>query len=1049
MKEKFILKQSDFKTEPWYNSPEIFEINRLKAKNFSVSYATRKVALEGHPFLSHRVELLNGDWQFQLVDRPADRIKNFHKEMFDHSQWASIKVPAHWQLEGYDYPQYTNVVYPWEGNEVVKEGYAPIEYNPVGAYVTFFDVPEHFRNQPIYISLLGVESAFYIYINGDCIGYSEDSFTSAEFDLTPYLRNKNNKLAIEVFRWCDASWLEDQDFWRLSGIFRDVFVYTNKDTSIETFQIKTHLNDAFDRGELELKGSFNKYGLTPPEEVQLKVSLLDSSHKVLEEVIIESKKLVTGIHGFDAAIDLKNPNLWSAESPYLYTLLFELMDTSNQIIEYRSQKVGFRRFEIIDHVMHLNGKRILLLGVNRHEFHPSMGRAITVNEMMKDVIMMKRHNINAVRTSHYPNHPFFYDLCDKYGLYVIDEANLEAHGSWHYEQVQTFQATAIPGSKSEWTANVIDRVNSMVMRDFNHACILIWSLGNESYGGSNFIKMKNHVQSLDQTRLIHYEGIVHNREFEAASEIESQMYTPPVTLEGLAKYAVTKPIILCEYSHAMGNSCGNLYKYTDLFHQYPVLQGGFIWDWIDQALLKEDEDGQSYYAYGGDFGDVPNSNFFCGNGLLFADRSKTPKLEEVKKCYQPIECFPINLSKGRFKFVNYNLFTSSSYLDFKYKIELDGQVIDQETLEVIILPLNEVEVTLPIQLETYLAKKGALYLTFTYTYKEEQSFAQAGTLLGMTQFKLPNISRRDYMSAYNTHGMNQGSLPIKIEDHTTTWVITGTNYTARCNQITGFITSYCVAGVEFLLEPIVPNFWRGMTDNDLGNQLQIRSALWKNIAKTMILQDLATTHLIKDKEKLIEIKTLHQLHQTSGATIESTYTFHANGQVDLSMHLQLEDNLPGLPAYGYQFTLNKVFNNMTWLGRGPHSNYVDRNKSAPVGLYLGKVEDQWVKYIRPQECGNKTEVRFLELTNEEKTQSFIVTTFQNIEVTALNYTPQEISDYSHPHKMPMPTKTVLRINGYQMGVGGDDSWQARTHTEYMILTNRNYTYSFSFMGLIA
>jgi len=1048
MKHKFILKQDSNEIQPWLNSPDVFEINRLKAKNFSVSYANKDIALSNRPYSSERVKLLNGIWKFQLVDKPADRIDGFHDMAYDHSQWDDIVVPAHWQLQGCDYPQYTNRVYPWVSNEEVKEGWAPVEYNPVGAYVTYFDVPENFKDQPVYISLQGVESAFYIYVNGDCIGYSEDSFTNADFDLTPYLQETNNKLAIEVFRWCDASWLEDQDFWRMSGIFRDVFLYTTKDTTINDFQVVTNLNDSFDQGELVIEGNLSKYGLTVDEKVSLNVTLIKNEEAIQHTQVVGNQVVSEGTSLFKCSFNVDKPELWSAESPYLYTILFELMNDAGEVMEYRSQKIGFRRFEIINNIMYINGKRILLLGSNRHEFHPEKGRAITIEDMITDVKLMKQNNINAVRTSHYPNHPFFYDLCDEWGLYVIDETNLETHGSWIYDTAQEVQEGAVPGSKPEWTANVIDRANTMVKRDFNHASIIIWSLGNEAYGGSNFVAMKDHIRSLDTTRVIHYEGTFHDRKFEEATEIESQMYTRVEDLESYAKYNPKKPILLCEYSHAMGNSCGNLYKYTDLFHKYPVLQGGFIWDWIDQAILKDDGNGKKFYAYGGDFGDSPNDNFFCGNGLVLADRSETPKLKEVKKCYQPLECFPINLLEGKVKFINYNLFTDTQFVDINYKVELNGVVLANGQLDIIVPAMSELECDIPDEVNELLSQTGEMYMTFSYVYNRDLQFAQKGFEQGFSQFKLPNVvTVKNDLQSLSTMNLYWDNYPfIIIEDQETDYLITGTNYSATLNKTSGFISSYKVKGQEFLLEDLKPNFWRAMIDNDLGNGLQERALVWKDMATTMSLEDVELQSMDMNDESYIIIQTIHQLSENGGAHIHSKYTFGPLGDIEVVMELNLSSDLPEVPAYGYQFILDSDFSEMTWLGRGPHSNYVDRNRSTPVDLYSGQVKDQWVNYIRPQECGNKTDVKFLELINKDQSKSLVITSSRGCEATALGFTPQEISTYSHPHLMPPVSRTVLRINGYQMGVGGDDSWGAKTHVEYTIPTDRNYTYSFSFRG---
>lgn len=1048
MKDKFIINQNNSEKQPWLNAPEIFEINRLPAKNFSISYENKETCIANKPNSSNRMKLLNGQWKFKMVTKPSDRIKDFYKENFDNTSWHEITVPGHWQLQGYDYPQYTNTVYPWVGNEEVTEGRAPIEYNPVGAYVTTFDVPKNFINQPVYISLQGVESALYIYINGDCIGYSEDSFTNSDFDLTPYLKEKNNKLAIEVFRWCDASWLEDQDFWRLSGIFRDVFLYTTKDVSINSFQLKTELVNEYTKGILTINGDISRYKVFSGQTANLKAILMDGDIIVGETIIIENSILENESTIYNGEIPIDNVKLWSAEIPNLYTLLFELYDGEGNILEYRSQRVGFRDFEIKKNLMYINGKKILMLGVNRHEFNPNVGRAVSLTEMIKDVKLMKQNNINAVRTSHYPNHPYFYDICDEYGLYVIDETNLETHGSWKYSNAQEFQPLAVPGSKPEWTANVIDRANTMVKRDFNHASIIIWSLGNESYGGSNFIAMKDHIKELDNSRVIHYEGTFHDRTFEEATEIESQMYTKPSMLEYYATSNPQKPIILCEYAHAMGNSCGNLYKYTDLFHKYEVLQGGFIWDWIDQALWKE-EDGIKYLAYGGDFGDSPNDNFFCGNGLILADRTKTPKLVEVKKCYQTIECEPINLKAGLVKFINYNLFTDSSYININYRVELNGKILTKGLFDVIIKKDSELEYKLPLDITNLLSKEGELYLHITYNYKDETLYAQKGFELGFSELHLPNIVKLETTNYDDllTLGRTEEEYPyIIVEDKEDNYLVTGNSFILELDKKTGFISSYKIEKEEFLIAPLKPNFYRATTDNDLGNGLDERTKIWKNMADTMILSDIL--FVSKEETNYVEIKTIHTLDDKCAAYIKSKYLLEYSGKVEVNMELILEESMPELPAYGYEFILDKKFSEITWLGRGPHGNYVDRKKSSPVGLYKGLVKDQWFNYIRPQECGNKTDVKFLELTTVDKTKSLVITSDTCFEATAHGFTPQEINSYSHPHLMPEASKTSLRINGYQMGVGGDDSWGAKTHTEFTILTNKNYSYNFSFEGLV-
>lgn len=1045
------IQQTQDAKQPWLNSPEIFEINRLKAKNFSVSYTTKEEALQFKPYESSRIKLLNGHWKFRLVDRPSDRLNDFYLENQSHDDWDSIVVPSNWQMEGYDYPQYTNRVYPWIGNEPVAEGTAPIEYNPVGAYVTYFDLPKGFVDQPVNISFQGVESAFYLYLNGECIGYSEDSFTQADFDLTPYLKPTNNKLCVEVFRWCDASWLEDQDFWRLSGIFRDVFLYTNPVISLENFQIKTLLLDNYTQSELVLSGNISHYGhFLSGQSVSLRATLLENEKVIQEITIIKDRFIECGNSvDFSTTTRVHTPKLWSAECPNLYEVLFELRDADNAILEYRSQKVGFREFKLVGNRMFINGKPILFLGTNRHEFSSTKGRALPYEDMVLDVIAMKQNNINSVRTSHYPNHPFFYDLCDFYGLYVIDETNLETHGSWNYENTQEYQEGAVPGSKPEWTENVIDRANTMVLRDFNHPSIVIWSLGNESYGGSNFVAMKNHIKSLDNTRVVHYEGTFHNREFEEATEIESHMYTKPQILEAYAVYNPKKPILLCEYSHAMGSSCGNLHKYTELFHKYPVLQGGFIWDWIDQSILTKDKNGKPFYAYGGDFGDSPNDNFFCGNGLLLSDRTETSKLKEVKKCYQTLECFPVDLARGKVKFINYNLFLNSLSFNIVYRIVHMGTTIQEGIYELDLEPLSETEVQLPIDVSLVTELVGDVFLNISYQTKMNTAYAPEGFELGFSQLKLPSnlCLSTEYLESLALIPQEEEPYPyLIVEEEEDQLLVSGNHFKAVFNLTSGFMTSYSMNAVEFLTRPLTPNFYRAITDNDIGNRLMERSGMWTSIHESMKLKDIQVIHKDINEAAQVDIITLHQLMESSYATVKIVYSLEASGEVAVTMTLQLDPTLPELPAYGMQFQLPVEFSQLSWFGRGPHASYSDRKKSTPVGNYSGSVSDQWENYIRPQECGNKTDVKVCQLYTNDQTACFMIKSVSGVEIVAHGYTPQEIASYTHPHLMAVPTKTVLRVNGYQMGIGGDDSWGSRTHSEYIIHTDRDYRYSFSFMG---
>ncbi|MBN2221558.1 MAG: DUF4981 domain-containing protein [Vallitaleaceae bacterium] len=1036
-----------YQEDVWKNQPEIFEINRMKKKTFGFSYENREKAIQADPFDSERVMLLNGLWKFQMVNKPSDRIKDFYLEEFDDSDWNEIQVPSNWQMKGYDYPQYTNRIYPWEGNEVVIAPNAPVEYNPVGTYRRVFDLPSNFLQQGVHISFQGVESAFYLYVNGEFVGYCEDSFTNSDFDLSPFVREKNNLIAVEVFRWCDASWLEDQDFWRLSGIFRDVVLYTHPELAIEDLRVKTVFPESLEQANLEIEMTFYEEAKSGFQlTFWLDEDRLDS---YIHKEDVSAKKEGISVR---RSIPISKPRLWSAEDPQLYLLVIEVKNATGEVVEYRSVKVGFREFRLEKNQMLINRKPILFLGVNRHEFHPIDGRAISYETMREDIILMKQHNINALRTSHYPNHPFLYDLCDEFGLYVIDETNLETHGTWSYELTQKHQEAAIPGNHDIWTAAVVDRADSMVKRDFNHPSIIIWSLGNESYGGSNFLAMADHIRSLDDTRLIHYEGTFHYREYDRASDIESQMYTKPHDLENYAKRHVEKPIILCEYAHAMGNSVGNLYKYTDLFHRYAHIQGGFIWDFVDQSILTKTEDGIPFYAYGGDFGDQPNDNFFCGNGLVLADRSITPKLLETKKCYQVYEVEALNLLEGRFKILNHQLFTSTREVVIRYEITRNALLVESGMIEEEVAPSSEKEIVIDYQ-DRLLDELGEVYITISFALKEDTNYAKAGYELAFSQFQLPTspYHSSDLLDmAHSTIEVVEEEYPyliIEEDESEKNYLITANQYRMEFSKDSGFMTRYEQNGENMLLEPLMPCFFRPYTDNDLGNRIGEESGVWADVPKNLQLENIEYLMLDVQEEAMIQIQTVHRIFmedKISSSMIYTSYQMDAKGEVKVSMKVELSKEVPAPMAYGLLFTLPTDFEQMSWFGRGPHSTYVDRKRSAKIQLHQGNVMDQWENYIRPQECGNKCDVKFLEILNPNGPYSFIVKADQAFEANALPYSPYEVSNYSHPHLLPEISKTYVRINGYQMGVGGDDSWGAKTHEEYRLYSGHLYCVDFIF-----
>jgi len=1020
----------------WNNNPEIFQLNRKNAHATLIPYLTVEEALEGERTSSAYYHSLNGNWKFAFAENPSKRIPNFYESEYDCSLWETIKVPAHWQLQGYDYPQYTNVRYPWEGNEDIQPPFAPTKYNPVGQYVQMIKVPETWKDNPIYISFQGVESAFYVWLNGQFVGYSEDTFTPAEFDLTPYLIDGENKLAVEVYRWSDASWLEDQDFWRMSGIFRDVYLYSTPNVHIDDFFVITELDDQYKHANLKIQANITNYYQVEVKNLTFQAILYDNKNQEVLDKPLEHALELNNSHSINISTKafVENPLKWSAEHPNLYTLVISLIDENGTIIETESSKIGFRTFEIKDGLMKINGERIVFKGVNRHEFAADKGRAVDYDDMVHDIKLMKQHNINAVRTSHYPNNPLWYELCDEYGLYVIDETNLETHGSWGYGQSE--EGDAIPGGKSEWTENVLDRCNSMFQRDKNHPSVIIWSLGNESFGGENFIKMHDYLKEKDPTRIIHYEGIFHYRESEAASDIESTMYISP---DGVERYGKNddgkqKPYILCEYSHAMGNSCGNFYKYTELFDKYPILQGGFIWDWKDQALDHKTADGIEYLAYGGAFGESPHDGNFSGNGLIFADGSITPKLLEVKRCYQNVEFLAIDMEQGIIEITNKFLFTNLKEYQFIWTVTQNGKIVKSGSVELDIEAGNSQKVPINYSLDMT-ETKDEYVLTVSLQNKNENKWAKKGHEIAFGQFVLP-------ISIIKQQEIVKIPTTMKTTNNHQVLTIKGEGFVVKFNKQYGNLDSYQIGEMELIRSAPTPNFWRAMTDNDRGNKLQERSATWRDAGENRELQSFNYT--ISDDS--VEVSVEYRLPTSNVSTCKMNYSITGDGQIKVEQELVPGEDLSEIPEIGVMLVMNDSFQTITWYGKGPHESYWDRSKGAKIGLYSGTVKGQYVPYLKPQECGNKTGVRWMSITNEAGV-GLKVAGLPLVEVNALPYSPSELEEHDYGYTLPTSDKVVLRINYKQMGVGGDDSWGQKTHPEFTLFANRTYKYGFILNGI--
>ncbi|TFE28664.1 DUF4981 domain-containing protein [Cohnella luojiensis] len=1003
-----------------------------------ITHDSLEEALKGDRKSSKHYLSLNGTWKFSFAENPDKRIKSFYGSEFDYSGWDEIAVPAHWQLQGYDYPQYTNIRYPWIDSEALKPPFAPTKYNPVGSYIRTFTIPQDWNGKPVFISFQGVESAFYVWLNGELVGYSEDTFTPAEFDLTPYLIEGENRLAVEVYRWCDASWLEDQDFWRMSGIFRDVYLFTAPDTHIYDFFIHTDLDEQFKDSDLRIDATVVNYYGADAGSMAVVAELYDAQGS---QVLRQPLRIAVAAGSNErievqGAIAVANPLKWSAELPNLYTLVLRLDNADGQAVQFISCKVGFRKFEIKDGLMRINGERIEFKGVNRHEFSCDTGRALGEEDMIRDVVLMKSHNINAVRTSHYPNNPRWYELCDEYGLYVIDETNLETHGSWEYAQQE--EGDTVPGSKPEWRENVIDRCNSMLQRDKNHPSVIIWSLGNESFGGDNFMRMHDYLREKDPSRVVHYEGVFHWRKSEAASDMESQMYTKPHEIEAYALRRPTpsKPFILCEYSHAMGNSSGGLSKYTDLFEKYPILQGGFIWDWVDQAIRVRNPDGTSHMAYGGDFGESPHDGNFCGNGIIFADRTVSPKLFEVKKCYQNVKFTAESMEDGKFVVTNRHLFTDLNVYDFVWQVTNNGVLVNEGKLDVQAAPGQSATVDLTRAYPNKASIEDEFVLTLSIVLKQGTSWAEAGHEIAYEQFVLP-ISVRAAVVA------NSGFPAVRVKTDARSWSAEGENFSVRFDTGTGDLVSYRVKGIELLKKAPAPNFWRAYTDNDRGNQHQVRCATWREAGLNRKLAKFTTDAVSTG----IEVTVDYSLPTKPASSCQLVYSIRGDGEIGINLKLNPGEGLPEIPEIGILFEMDHSFDTVAWYGKGPHENYWDRSSGARLGLFSGKVNEQIAPYLRPQETGNKTEVRFAAVTNADGL-GMRIGGAPVFELNALPYTPHELEQYDHQHLLPSSDKTVVRVNYKQMGVGGDDSWGARTHPEYTLFANRTYGYSFVLKGII-
>jgi beta-galactosidase len=1053
----------------WENS-EFVSLNKEPAHCTLLPYQDQGSALIGTKDASQYYLCLNGKWKFHFVKQPADRPMDFYKPEFDVSKWDEITVPSCWQTEGYDIPIYSNVKYPYS-IDTKHIPHIDSKFNPVGSHRREFIIPSEWKNRRIFVHFEGVMSFFYLFINGRKVGFSKDGKTDAEFDITQYVNiGSVNIIAVEVFRWCDGSYLEDQDFFRLSGIQRDVFLFSTPKVHLRDFFVRTDLDSDYKDAVLQIRAKIANYNLEPISDYQLDIILYDLEKRVIgSSPLISAKVEIPPFFNegsasldektsdqnanpqprmqtkqveqlLDLEVKVQNPLKWSADIPNLHILIFILKDERGNVIEVERCRFGFRKVEVKNSQFLVNGKRIWLKGVNRHEHDPDKGQALPYERMVQDITIFKQFNINALRTSHYPNDPRTYDLCDEYGIYVLDEANVESHGV----------RRKLPDSDPKWTNAVVSRMISMVERDKNHPSIFMWSLGNEAGNGDNFVKMKAAANAIDSTRVIHYEGDYELNE----SDVFSSMYTKPKDLaksgdmekvrQGFVKGVPSekylgKPRMLCEYAHSMGNSTGNLQEYWDVFEKekFTNMAGGFIWDFVDQGLVKKDEKGRWFWAYGGDYGDKPNDKNFCINGVILPDRRPSPGLFEVKKVYQYIKVIPIDLLTGRVAIRNKYFHRTIDFVDIVWELTANGLFIQNGTLQKMnITPQTQMDVVIPFK-KPELKPNTEYHLKIIFSLSADTIWAKKGHIVAWDQFLLPY----EILAAPKTN-LNAMTV-LKLNNLTDTYMIAGTDFKISINKKDGLITSYMVKGKQFITTPLKPNFWRAPTDNDRGTsnfvpflrrfQQNGRNTFF-NLNKKLIS---LTTEQIKPQ--LVKIRAQYKISKCKSPYIIE-YEIMGNGDVIVRASFTPKREIP---RFGMNMQIPSEFDTMTWFGRGPHENYWDRKTGAAFGVYSGKVNDLLHPYVRPQEVGNRADIRWVAMTNTEGAGLMAIDISGDyLNSSAWPFTLETLEKAKHINELETADAITWNIDYKQKGVGGDNSWGAPVHEEYRLYGGKNYSYTF-------
>jgi beta-galactosidase len=1042
------MSQAQTKNLAEWQDPQVFAINKEPMRASFYSFWQDPKHYVSEPWDFDNYLSLNGQWKFKYSTNPQQRPKDFYLEDYSTADWENISVPANWQLHGYGVANYINMRVDFSDKPIAGE--VPEDNNPIGSYKREFYLPENWQDKQVFIYLGAVKSAYYIWINGKKVGYAQDSKSPSEFDLTPYLKAGSNQLALEVYRWSDGTYLELQDMWRLSGIERDVYLYAAPKIRIQDFYADASLDDSYTKGLLNFSLLTKNHHSSSKNGYHLQVRLFDNYNKMLlDKAIAVTEIAAEGLVELKFVEEFADIQVWSAESPSLYQLHLALLDENGKAVQHIRSRIGFRRSELKNGNVLVNGQAILFKGVNRHEHDPYSGHVISRESMRNDMALLKQFNINAVRTAHYPNDPYWYELADEYGMYLVDEANIESHGLGAANQGGSYDPNKHPVNMSTWRDAYLARVENLYQRDKNHPSVVIWSIGNESGDGPNIEVLYDWLKSKTSMPVMSEQAQLRRH-----TDMYSQMYASVEVLEHYAQLHAEggedRPLILCEYQHAMGNSMGNLADYWQLIEKYPALQGGFIWDWVDQTFALKNEQGEDYWGYGGDM-ELPgmyNDGNFSANGIMAADRSPNPHAYEVKTVYQDMDVLAVSTAEGRFKIRNKRFFTDLSEFALHWRVEANGKTVEQGKLQS--LPLAA-QATMDFKLEFTFTQQAATeyFIIFDFVTRQASELLTEGFIVSSSQI---DLSREKQV--FETIASQHQDAKLKIEESPEQLTLKTNKVTISFDKRSGLLQDYFNSGINMLLAPLRPEFWRAPTDNDFGEGFPHKAKVWKLAGQHLKMTNFSWEYLASGD---IQVNTEHYLTDLESRYL-STYMINNDGSINVDIWFYAAPHRfqSALPRIGSLLQIPSSFDRVVWFGRGPHENYWDRKTSALVGEYQMSVDELYFPYVRPQENGYRSDVRHVAFTNKDGlglefsgkpligfgAQRFDVHDYEQFEKRGSDFE----SSGMHPHDLDEKNRIFINIDYKQRGVAGTDSWGSAPLFKYT-LPWRDYHYGFKITPL--